>query len=83
MSKSNLTTEELVGLWEDQRDIKNLMGIYSNYIILNEDAKVLKDLWADRDDICLGFNDGWYIGREAVASYYDAVKERNQLLASL
>ncbi len=83
MSKENLTTEELVGLWEDQRDIKNLMGIYVNYIILNEDAKVVKDLWADRDDICLGFNDGWYIGREAVSSYYEAVKERNQLVASL
>ena len=30
-----LTTEQLVQRWEDQRNIKNLMGKYCNIVILN------------------------------------------------
>lgn len=46
MKRTKFTTEQLVDRWEDQRDIKNLMGIYINYIIMNDDAKVFGDLWA-------------------------------------
>ena len=67
MKSEAFTTEQLMDRWEDQRDIKNLMGIYANYIILNKDADVVADLWSQRGDLCYGVNDGWYAGREAVA----------------
>lgn len=76
--------EELVDRWEDQRDIKNLMGIYINYIILNDDGKVFDDLWSrEREDVCFGDNFGYYAGREAVRGYYAALRDRNALVAKL
>ncbi len=33
-----LTTEQLVQRWEDQRNIKNLMGKYCNIVILNREG---------------------------------------------
>lgn len=84
MKRTKFTTEQLVDRWEDQRDIKNLMGIYINYIIMNDDAKVFGDLWAqERDDVCYGDNNGWYVGPEAVRGWYSAVRDRNALVAEL
>lgn len=75
--------EEQVGRWEDQRDIKNLMGIYVNHIIMNMDAEIFDALWSSRDDVCYGDNDGWYVGPDAVRGYYQAVRARNALVAEL
>lgn len=81
MTQKAFTAEQLIDRWEDQRDLKNLMGIYANYIILNKDADITADLWSARDDICYGINTGWYVGRDAVAGYYQATAERNKLVA--
>ena len=76
--------EQQISRWEDQRALKNLMGIYSNYIILNWDGTVFENLWSKtQEDVSLGLNDGWYLGREAVAGYYAAVRNRNALVAEL
>ena len=77
------TTEELVQRWEDQRALKNLMGKYANCLILNREQEIFGLFWSEADDICLGFNDGWYVGPEAVAGYYQACRDRNALVASL
>lgn len=78
-----LTTEEMIDRWEDQRKIKNLMGIYINHIILNMDEQVYENLWADKEDVCYGENEGWYIGPDAVKGFYAATVERNKLVAKL
>ena len=83
MKENACSLEEQVGRWEDQRDIKNLMGIYVNYIIMNMDAEIYNALWSARDDVCCGGNEGWYVGPEAVRGYYDAVHARNALVAEL
>ena len=78
------TLEQKVDRWEDQRDIKNLMGIYVNYIIMNMDADVFANLWSQtREDVCYGENNGWYAGTQAVQGYYTAVRDRNALVAEL
>lgn len=83
MVREAFTTEDLTDRWEDQRELKNLMGIYANYLTLNMDANVFGDLWsADREDVCLGTNDGWYEGRSAVAGLYAALRKRNELVAA-
>lgn len=82
MTQRTFTTEQLVDRWEDQRDVRNLMGIYVNYIILNDDAKVFDDLWSRREDVCYGDNGGDYVGADAARGYYAAVHERNALVAA-
>ncbi|MCC8357869.1 MAG: nuclear transport factor 2 family protein [Oscillospiraceae bacterium] len=76
------TTEQLTTRWEDQRAIKNLMGKYANLVLLNREGEVFDLLWSENEPQ-LGFNDGWYLGADAVRGYYDACVERNALVASL
>ena len=84
MTNKTLTTEQLVDRWEDQREVKNLMGKYMNYLIMNMDTEIFGDLWArEQEDVCLGFNDGWYRGKKAVDGYYRAVGKRHMLVARL
>ncbi|MCD7770043.1 MAG: nuclear transport factor 2 family protein [Oscillospiraceae bacterium] len=77
------TTEQLTDRWEDQRDIKNLMGKYINLTLQNRDAEIFGMLWSGEADVCLGLNDGWYVGLSAVNGYYNAVHDRNVLIADL
>ena len=67
------TSEELIGRWEDQRDLKNLMGKICYTILLKREDRMVEQFWSAREDICLGRNEGWYEGRQAVRGYYDAV----------
>lgn len=77
------TLEFLVERWEDQRTIKNLMGKYVNCLLLNRQGEVFDHFFSKRKDVCLTFNDGSYIGPQAVAEYFAAVVERNRLSAKL
>jgi hypothetical protein len=78
-----LNTLELTERWESQRDIKNLMGKYANCVILNRQSDIYPLFWSQkRDDIRLGLNDGWYIGKDAVCGYYAAQREKNALSAA-
>lgn len=70
---ANLTSEQLIGRWEDQRDLKNLMGKVCYTILLKQEDRMVERFWSRREDIALGRNDGWYLGRDAVRGYYDAV----------
>lgn len=74
--------EILIERWEFQRSIKNLMGKYSNMIILNREGEIFKNFWSNRGDNCLAFNDGYYKGK-AVEKYYKSVEKRNALVAVL
>ena len=67
------TSEQLVGRWEDQRDLKNLMGKICFTILLKQEDRMVEQFWSRREDICLGRNNGWYAGRNAVRGYYDAI----------
>ena len=67
------TSEQLVGIFEDQRDLKNLMGKVCYTILLKQEDQMVARFWSAREDICLGVNRGYYVGRAAVSGYYDAV----------
>ena len=75
-------TEVLITRWEDQREIKNLMGKYANCLILNREGDMFELLWSTRPDVSLVLNDGAYVG-EAVRAYYVACAERTALVSSL
>ena len=75
---AKFTNEQLIGRWEDQRDLKNMMGKLCYTILLKQEDKMVERFWSSREDICLGRNDGWYQGRDAVKGYYDAVYAHTQ-----
>lgn len=69
----NRSTEQLIDRWEHQREIKNLMGKYVNDLMLDRDAQLFDRYWAGQaEDVCLGLNDGWYLGAEDIRGYYDS-----------
>lgn len=78
-----MTLEFLVERWEDQRDIKNLMGKYVNCLLLNRQGEIFDLFFSKKDDVCLTFNDGSYVGAEAVRGYFEACVARNKLSAAL
>ena len=65
-----LTKEELLGRWEDIREIRNVMGRISADYVLREERRMFDAYWSKRDDVCLGINTGYYVGPEAVKGYY-------------
>ena len=78
-----MTLEFLVERWEDQRTIKNLMGKYVNCLLLNRQGEIFDSFFSKKADVCLTFNDGSYVGPEAIRSYFDAIVARNLLSAQL
>ena len=77
------TDEQLLTRWEDQRAVKNLMGIYANLVVQNREGEMLERIWSAADDISLMFNNGAYVGRHDVDAYYTACVQRNRLVAKL
>lgn len=71
--KRTYTSEEKLTRWEDARAIKNVMGRMSADYVVKKEKKMFVRYWSTRKDVCLGVNEGWYDGHEAVKSYYDAL----------
>ena len=70
-----MTTLQLTELFESQREIKNLMGKYVSSQLLNREGSIYDMFWSSREDVCLGFNNGYYKGAEAVKEYFRAVSD--------
>lgn len=68
----NWSKEELLGRWEDVREIRNVMGRVAADYVLKKEGGMFASYWSAREDVCLGVNAGYYVGREAVAGYYAA-----------
>ena len=76
VTKKNWTTEDKTRRWEYHREIKNLMGKYMFSLLLNKEKDMFDMFWSQtKPDVCLGFNNGWYSGAEAIKGYYAAVHE--------
>ena len=67
------STLQLTERFEDRREIKNVMGKYVESCLLNRENTLVDTLFCSRDDISIGFNNGYYVGRQAVKEYFDAV----------
>jgi hypothetical protein len=69
----SINTDQLAYRWMDRREIQNLMGKYVYYKMLRDETKLVDDFWADMSDACLGVNNGYYKGLDAIRAYYEAV----------
>ena len=72
------TPEELADRWYDRREVINLAGKLVTSILLKREGEVFDRFWSDRDDVCLCFNDGAYVGPEAVRGYFSVMAENNE-----
>lgn len=60
------------------------MGKYVHCLILNRDSEIPDRFWdLTREDACLGVNEGWYIGPDAIRGYYTAWHERHKRIAEV
>lgn len=67
---------------EWRRDIRNLMGRISADYSVREEGAIYTRYWSRREDVCLGINEGWYVGPKAVSGYYSALDEEIRLAAA-
>jgi hypothetical protein len=74
--KGPLTAEEKLSRWEDVREIKNLIGRMSTDYVLKEERGMVDAYWAQRDDVCLGVNEGYFVGLDEVRRYYAGEEAR-------
>jgi hypothetical protein len=74
MAVKQYTTEELLERWEDIHAIENLMGRRAFFKLLVRDQKVFVERWT-KNDPCFGINDGYYKGYEAVAGYFQGLRD--------
>lgn len=83
MNRSKRSAEELVGIWEERREIKNLMGRYAVSFLLKKEKTMFADFWSSREDVSMGMNNGWYVGREAIAGWFRAIDQATAKKAAL
>ena len=76
-----LDPDALLQRLEWRRDIRNLMGRISADYSVREEGQIFSRYWSSREDVCLGVNEGWYVGPDAVAGYYKALDEEIELSA--
>lgn len=83
MDRTGLSKEVLLDRWLDAREVRNIVGKMSSLYAIRQESTIFSEFWSRRDDICLGVNEGFFQGREAVASYYDGVEKRIRLESEL
>lgn len=79
----NYSTQQLLDRWEDRHEVQNLMGRLSTSYVTKDEGFIYDRFWSNREDVCLGLNDGWYAGKAAVKGYYDALKDQNVIVSKL
>ena len=79
MGTMQFTPEQLLNRFEERREIQNLMSRYTYCYTIKREKDIFNLFWSRRADICLGVNQGWYLGSEAVSGYYQAIHRKNLL----
>lgn len=77
------TPMELLERLEWRREIRNVMGRISHDYAIKQEAQVYDRYFSRREDVCLGLNNGYYKGAEAVRGYYAALGEEIRLSSAL
>ena len=77
------TPMELLERLEWRREIRNVMGRISHDYAVKQEAEVYNRYFSRRDDVCLGLNNGYYKGAEAVSGYYRALGQEIELSSRL
>lgn len=79
--RETCNTAALADRWHDRRAVMNLAGKYVMSLLLKREGELFDRYWSERGDVCLSFNDGSYVGPEAVRGYYAAQRENTALVS--
>lgn len=71
-----MTDFEALSRAYDVYEIKNVMGRHAYHHALGTHRAELDELWAHRDDISWGNNQGFWVGRDTMYAYYADAKEK-------
>jgi hypothetical protein len=78
------TPEQILTRWEQQREVKNLMvRMISQDCLFRREHLAYETYWSRRPDVCLGVNEGYYQGADAVRGYFAAVEAQTALESRL
>ncbi len=77
------TSMQLLEQLETRRELRNIMGRISHDYSVKQEAAVYERYFSAREDVCLGVNNGYYKGAEAVKGYYDALGQEIALSSEL
>jgi len=80
---AKLNTNDLLNIMESRREIRNIMGSISHDYSVKQEAAIYDRYFSRREDVCLGLNNGYYKGAEAVAGYYKGLGEEIALSSTL
>jgi hypothetical protein len=79
-----LSSEQLLTKWEKRRALQNLMvRFFSEDYLMRRENKMYDTYWSKAADVCLGVNNGYYQGADAVKGYYKGLEERTKLESAL
>lgn len=62
------------------REVQNIVGKVVHCDMLADYDLIYPNFWSKQDDVCLGFNDGYFKGAAAVKGYYAQKLENAKLL---
>lgn len=82
MSKQ-YTPQEMADRCMIIREVQNIVGKVAHCDMLADYDLIYPNFWSKQDDVCLGFNDGYFKGAAAVKSYYDQKLENAKKLTKL
>ncbi len=78
------TTEQMADLWEDVHEIENMMGRRAFHILLRQDKRTWEECWCRKaPDPCLGLENGYYRGYDALEAWFAANEQFTALKAKL
>lgn len=80
---NTMSAQQKLSLWEDQREIQNLMGRYTCELLQKHDQDLYELFWTKTAEPCLGLNHGYYKGISAVQGYYEARHQATLLKSRL
>ena len=65
------------------REVQNVVGKVAHCDMLSDYDLVYPQFWSQGEDVCLGFNDGYFKGADAVKGYYAQKLENAKKLTKL
>ena len=82
MSKQ-YTAQEMADRCLIIREVQNVVGKVAHCDMLSDYDLVYPQFWSQSEDVCLGFNDGYFKGADAVKGYYAQKLENAKKLTKL
>ncbi len=83
MSTKVMATQQLADIFETRRDIQNLVGKVAAHYVIKAEHEIFDLFWANREDVSLGVNTGYYSGPDAIRAYYQSFYDEAVLTTKL